>query len=314
MESNTQLNIILSGSPMITRYYDFLTRIRNYAEGTARSYVLALGEFKAWLLSIPMDYRSVGYEELVAYLGHMADRGLAHTTMCHHLYAVRNFYKWLSITFGFSIERLMLVQGPKVEKTLPGVLTQQDIESLLAIIPTNRRSGIRDRAIFEMMYYTGVRVSEVCDLRLSNLRLDEGFALINGKGSKQRVVMLAPRLVSLIRSWLELRASLPVKHDARDFVFCDLIFYDQISRFTIARQVANYGMMAGISQHVHPHMLRHTFATHMLDGGADLCSIKALMGHESIATTERYIHVSTAHLKAQVEQYHPHGSLHSKIS
>lgn len=314
MESNTQLQKILAASPMITRYYDFLTRIRNYASGTARSYVLAIGDFKEWLLSISKDYRAVGYEDFVAYLGHMADRGLAHTTMCHHLYAVRNFYKWLSITFNLSIDRLMLVQGPKVEKNLPEVLTRQQIESLLAIIPTNRRSGIRDRAIFELMYYTGVRVSEVCDLRLFNLRLDEGFALINGKGSKQRVVMLAPRLVSLIRAWLDLRATLRVKHEARDYVFCDLISYDQVSRFTIARQVAKYGELAGIPCHVHPHMLRHTFATHMLDGGADLCSIKALMGHESISTTERYIHVSTAHLKAQVEQYHPHGSLHSKIS
>lgn len=314
MESEKIVNDILASSPLITRYFQYLTKVRNYAEGTARVYILSLGYYRAWLAARDIDYRAADYDTMVAFLTTMSDEGLAHSTMCCRLYAVRSFYKWLTISFGLSFERLMLVQGPKVEKNLPEVLTQADVENLLAVIPDSTRSGIRDRAIFELMYYTGVRVSEVTGLQLSNLRLSEGFAIINGKGSKQRIVMLEPNLVALLEKWLNLRAGMKIDPSARDLVFVDLISYGAISRYTIAHNVARYGKAAGIAQHVHPHMLRHTFATHMLDGGADLVSIKALMGHKSIATTERYIHVSTAHLKAQMAQYHPHGSLRSKIS
>lgn len=308
MTDYTMLQVIVNNDPLISKYYDWMVKVRNYALGTARGYVIALHYYKLWLYETNRDYRKVGYDDFVAWLAYMSDKGAAHTTICHHLYAVRNFYKWLDITYHLNISNLMLVQGPKVEKTVPEYLSRQEIEDLLSAIPRETRAGKRDAAIFELMYATGMRVSEVSNLRLSNLYLDQKCARIFGKGRKERIVLLNDRVVTLMRDWLSLRATLPVKAVASDLVFVDLLIYDAVSRFSIARQLNKYAIMAGISKHVHPHMLRHTFATHMMDAGADLPSIQALMGHESIVSTERYLHVSTAHLQRQIAKFHPHGS------
>jgi integrase/recombinase XerD len=193
---------------------------------------------------------------------------------------------------------------PRVEKKLPEVLSLEEIDAMIACVDMSKPEGHRNRAIIEMLYGSGLRVSELTDLRLSNIYRQEAYMRILGKGSKQRLVPISPVADEQLGYWLQDRNALDIKPESIDIVFLNH-YGRQLTRAMIFTIVKRLAQAAGITKTISPHTLRHSFATHLLQNGADLRIIQQLLGHESIVTTEIYTHVDIHNLRDAILRYHP---------
>ena len=193
---------------------------------------------------------------------------------------------------------------PRIEKKLPEVLTLDEIDAMIAHIDMSKAEGHRNRAIIEMLYGSGLRVSELTDLRLSNIYRQEGYMRIIGKGSKQRLVPISPEANKQLGYWLKDRSELDIKPESVDIAFLNR-YGRQLTRAMIFTIVKRLAQEAGINKTISPHTLRHSFATHLLQNGADLRIIQQLLGHESIVTTEIYTHVDIQNLREAILKFHP---------
>lgn len=225
------------------------------------------------------------------------------------LSGLHSYYKFLLYHNYIEQDPSELIEMPKLDKHLPGVLTVEEIDRMIACIDLSKPEGHRNRAIIEMLYGSGLRVSELTGLQLSHIYLQEGYMLILGKGSKQRLVPISPVAVEWFGYWLQDRARLDVKPE-----YADIAFLNRYGRaltramiFTIVKQLA---AEAGIRKTISPHTLRHSFATHLLQNGADLRLIQQMLGHESITTTEIYTHLDIQDLRKAVLTYHPSNRPH----
>lgn len=198
-----------------------------------------------------------------------------------------------------------LLQGPVRSTHLPDVLSIEEVDRLVEAIDMKKNEGVRNRAILETLYGSGLRVSELCTLTLSRTFLDEQYILVDGKGSKQRIVPLSPVALDWIRAYLENRSHLTPKPGSEDILFLNRrgAGLTRVMVFYIIRDAA---AIAGIEKTVSPHTLRHSFATHLLEGGANLRAIQAMLGHESLATTQLYVHLDRSHLRRELLEHHPH--------
>ncbi|MDE5662417.1 MAG: tyrosine recombinase XerD [Muribaculaceae bacterium] len=240
---------------------------------------------------------------LHAFLASLHDLGLAPSSQARVVAALRSFFRYLVDEQVIATDPTTLLESPKVGRMLPDVLTVEEIDAMIAAIPPEKEESPRNHAIIEMLYGSGLRVSELCDLRISRIAPQEGLAIIEGKGSKQRIVPISPEALQRIDQYLPLR---PMPKPGAD----DILFLNRrgarltrVMVFLIVKQLAE---MAGITKRVSPHTLRHSFATHLLEGGANLRAIQQMLGHESIATTEIYVHLDTTHLRRQLLEHHPH--------
>lgn len=313
MKGLTQMQVAMEQDQALCAFRDWLRYGRNYAVGTVHNYVSHTRDFRIYLDLIGQDYLQVDFNVLTSWLAFLASQGLSAKTISCQLNSVRMFYKFLHIAEGVPTDWMQNVVSPKLEKRVAEALSEHDAEALLNACRTDRPSGIRDRAMLELMYLCGLRVSEVTGLTVQGLDLNEKLATIFGKGSKERIVLLNDRVVKFLRMWMQEREYFECPVADKDIVFISTRGTGRMSRFAVARVLDYRAKQAGIRCHVHPHMMRHTFASHMLDAGADLRSIQILMGHESISTTERYCHVTMSHLRSQVERFHPLGSSFRKI-
>ena len=241
---------------------------------------------------------------LHAFLASLHDLGLSPASQARVVAALRSFFRFLLSEKVVERDPTVLLESPKVGRMLPDVLSVEEIDAMVAAIPWEKEESIRNHAIVEMLYGSGLRVSELCDMRISRLAMTEGLAIIEGKGSKQRIVPVSPTALRCINEYLAVR---PVPKTAADD---DILFLNRrgarltrVMVFIIIKQLAE---MAGITKKVSPHTLRHSFATHLLEGGANLRAIQQMLGHESIATTEIYVHLDTTHLRRQLLEHHPH--------
>ena len=197
-----------------------------------------------------------------------------------------------------------LLKMPKLGKHFPDILTVEEIDAMEAAIDVSTYEGCRNRAIVEVMYSCGLRVSEVVSLRISNLFLQEEYIMVEGKGSKQRLVPISETAITLIRDYLAVRGDVNVKSDAEDILFLNRRG-SGMSRVMIFYIVKDLCEQCGIHKNISPHSLRHSFATHMLEGGANIRAIQQLLGHESISTTEIYVHIDCSYLRREVVNCHP---------
>ena len=201
-----------------------------------------------------------------------------------------------------------LLKMPKLGKHFPDILTVEEIDAMEAAIDVSTYEGCRNRAIVEVMYSCGLRVSEVVSLRISNLFLQEEYIMVEGKGSKQRLVPISETAITLIRDYLAVRGDVNVKSDAEDILFLNRRG-SGMSRVMIFYIVKDLCEQCGIHKNISPHSLRHSFATHMLEGGANIRAIQQLLGHESISTTEIYVHIDCSYLRREVVNCHPRSKL-----
>ena len=198
-----------------------------------------------------------------------------------------------------------LLEGPKIGFKLPEVLTVEEIDRIISAIDLGTNEGQRNRAILETLYSCGLRVSELCNLKISDLYFDEGFIKVEGKGSKQRLVPISSRAIKEIRNWfVDRNGGWKIKKDFEDYVFLAR-WGKNISRIMVFHLIKELAEKAGITKNISPHTFRHSFATHLLEGGANLRAIQSMLGHESIATTEIYTHIDRHRLRSEIIEHHP---------
>lgn len=231
--------------------------------------------------------------------------GISPRSQARMLSGVKSFFKFLMLEGYLEENPSEFIEAPKLSRDLPDVLSVEEIDAMIASIPSEKEESVRNHAIIETLYGSGLRVSELVNARISRLDLYENLLIVEGKGSKERLVPVSPVAAELIKEWLAVRSRMNIKPEGSDILFINrrgrpltrvMIFY-------IIKQLAE---LAGIQKTVSPHTLRHSFATHLLEGGANLRAIQEMLGHESISTTELYIHLDRSRLRNELLEHHPH--------
>ena len=290
---------------MIEReYHTYLKLERGLSDNSVTAYELDFKRMKTYMDAHNIDVVHATYDDLQAFVFETFQQISNAKTQARLLSSIHAFYRFLLYHRYIEQDPSELLEMPRIEKHLPEVLSGEEIDAMIAQIDMSKREGHRNRAIIEMLYGSGLRVSELTELRLSNIYRQEGYMRIIGKGNKQRLVPISPVADQQFAYWLEDRRQLDIKPEAMDIAFLNH-YGRQLTRamiFTIVKQLAQ---AAGIRKTISPHTLRHSFATHLLQNGADLRIIQQLLGHESIVTTEIYTHVNIQDLREAILKYHP---------
>jgi integrase/recombinase XerD len=289
-------------------FRQYLRSERGLAENTVAAYGRDLDRFGRWAADARMgNHLRPTLRELSRFLAFLHDEKLAPPSVARHLVALRTFYKYLRLEERTDQTAVDLLGSPKLWQRLPQVLSPDAVDALLAAPTPNDRFHLRDRAILETLYATGCRASEVVGLRVADVQLDGGYLKCTGKGNKQRVVPLGRPAVAALREYLgggrPQFAPLP-PHPDHLFVSKS---GRRLGRISLWRIVKKYCRRAGLTALASPHTLRHSFATHLLAGGADLRAVQELLGHSSIATTQHYTHVDAGRLRQLHSKFHPRG-------
>lgn len=292
---------------LIEEYLTFLLLEKGLSKNSVNSYRNDLEKFKSFLKKHHKKIEEIELNDLNNFLIELESRGYNPSTRSRIVSAVRGFFLYLTTEKGLETNPAELLELPKKEKKLPEVLTEQEVEALLSLPDTTEPKGIRNKALLEILYATGMRVSEVSYLRLRNVDLDQRFIKVLGKGSKERFVPFG----ELARKWLlEYLTKVRPLIDKRksDYVFLNMRDGKPLSRVSIWKIIKSYGILAGIpSEKLYPHILRHTFATHLLRNGCDLRTLQLMLGHASIAITQIYTHLDIGYLSKVHKKYHPRG-------
>ena len=299
----TLIGVIPSG--ILQRYFQYLKLERSYSAHTLSAYCDDLEKLLLFFQEEDIDFRKVTLEQLDRFAGSLNDQGIQARSIARILSGVRSFYRFLTIEEEIETDPTELLESPKIGTHLPDVLSLEEIERIIEAIDVSKPEGIRDRAVIEMLYGCGLRVSELCTLHISDLFLEEGFIRVTGKGSKQRLVPIGQKAIERVREWFVERMKVKVKKGQEDYVFISIRRGKQLSRISIFVNIKNYASLAGITKHISPHTFRHSFATHLLQGGANLRAIQTMLGHEDIGTTEIYMHVDRSHLRKEILEHHP---------
>lgn len=286
----------------------YLQAERGLAANTVLAYGRDLDRFAEWAVSGGLkDYRTPNVRELTGYLGFLQEEGLAAPSAARHLVALKMFYRFLRLEERVDNQAVDLLSSPSLWERIPQVLSPESVDRLLAAPRSDDRFYLRDKALLETLYATGSRASEVVGLKLADVYLDPGFCKCTGKGSKQRVVPLGKPAVIALQAYLrDLRPKLIQSAPGAPWLFVSKVG-KALTREMLWILVKKYVKRAGLNPAVSPHTLRHSFATHLLSGGADLRTVQELLGHASIRTTQLYTHVDRDRLRAIHKTFHPRG-------
>ena len=290
---------------ILRRYKQYLLLERGFSGNTLDAYLKDLDKLLNFLEEEGIDFREVTLEQLQTFVATLLDLGITTRSIARILAGVRTFYKFLDLEREISSDPTELLESPTRSGHLPDVLTVQEIDLLISTIDLTKAEGQRDRAIIETLYSCGLRVSELCGLKMSDLFLDEGFIRVHGKGKKERLVPISPRAIDELNRWFEDRGNINIRPGHEDAVFLSFRRGTSLSRITIFHIVKTLAAQAGIRSIVSPHTFRHSFATHLLEGGANLRAIQCMLGHEKIATTEIYTHIDRSRLREEIVSHHP---------
>lgn len=252
-----------------------------------------------------LDPESVSLADLRDFIVWAANLGMIPSTQARILSGIKAFYKYLLMEDIIKSDPSELLESPKITRKLPDTLSIDDINKLIEVIDLSKPEGGRNKAILEVLYGCGLRVSELTELKLSNLYLEIEFIKVTGKGSKERLVPIGASAIKALKIWMEsLRVHIPLKKGEEDIVFLNRRGA-RLSRVYIFMLIKQLAELAGIHKTISPHTLRHSFATHLVEGGADLRAVQEMLGHESITTTEIYTHLDREYLKGTIIQFHP---------
>lgn len=287
------------------RYKRYILLEQGLSVNTRLAYERDVERFLSWLAERNLDPLYVVLETFHLYTECLFALGISARSIARMLSGVRSFYRFLQLDGFIEQDPTELLESPRLPKHLPEVLTLEEVDLILAAIDLSLPEGQRDHCIIEVLYSCGLRVSEVCNLKISDLFLEEGFIRVIGKGDKQRIVPISPRAVKELGFWFDARRAIDVKPEDRDFVFVSPRRGRHVSRITVFHNIKQYVQAAHIEKKVSPHTFRHTFATHLLEGGASLRAIQEMLGHENIGTTEIYTHLDRRFLRQQVLEHFP---------
>jgi integrase/recombinase XerD len=291
----------------IRDFKNFLKLERGLSENSIEAYLRDINKLKEFCQGDknPLEIESVTAQTLTSFLVMLNQFGLSAHSQARIISGIKAFYKFLIIEKRVDEDPTLLIDAPRLGRKLPDTLDLHEIDTLLAAIDHSKSEGPRNRAIIEVLYSSGLRVSELTNLKLSNLFLETGFLRVVGKGNKERLVPIGSEAIKYLNIYLtEVRAKQKVKQGEEDIVFLNRNG-SRLSRVMIFTLIKNITARAGLKKKVSPHTFRHSFATHLIEGGADLRAVQEMLGHESITTTEIYTHLDKSYLKQIIEEYHP---------
>ena len=289
---------------IVSRYRRYLKLEKGYSVNTLDAYMRDVDKLLRYLAVEQVDVLDVKLEDLEHFAAFISDLGIGPRSLARILSGVRQFYRFLVIDGYLEVDPTELLESPKQPDHLPEVLSTAEVDLLEQAIDLSKWEGHRNRAIIEVLFSCGLRVSELTNLKLSNLYIEEQYIRVMGKGSKERLVPISPRALDELNYWFADRNVMKIKPGDEDYVFLNRRG-QHLTRTMILIMIKRYAVEAGIKKTISPHTLRHSFATSLLEGGADLRAIQAMLGHESIGTTEIYTHIDTSTLRQEILEHHP---------
>lgn len=289
---------------IVKSYVRYLKLERNFSENTLDAYLRDLDKLLVYLKHGSVDVLDVELSDLQTFAAQLHDIGIGPRSQCRILSGVRSFFRFLELDGYREDDPSELLESPVLGVHLPEVLSTEEVDRLEASIDLSKPEGQRNRAIIEVLFSCGLRVSELVNLKLSNLYIEEQYVRVMGKGSKERLVPISPRALKELDYWFMDRNQLRIKPGEEDYVFLNRRGA-HLTRTMILIMIKQQAALAGIQKTISPHTLRHSFATALLEGGADLRVIQVLLGHESIGTTEIYTHIDVTTLREEILNHHP---------
>ena len=289
---------------ILVKYKQYLKLEKSLSDNTVDAYLTDLDKLLAYLTLENINILDVRLENLEDFSAGLHDIGIHPRSQARILSGIRSFYRFLIMEDYLKADPTELLESPQTGFKLPEVMTVEEIDLLIGSIDRGTKEGQRNRAILETLYSCGLRVSELCNLKLSELYFEEGFIKVEGKGSKQRLVPISPRAIKEIRLYFTARNLMKIKPGFEDFVFISN-FGKNISRIMVFHIIKELAERIGLKKKISPHTFRHSFATHLLEGGANLRAIQCMLGHESIGTTEIYTHIDRNMLRSEIIEHHP---------
>lgn len=286
------------------QYSAYLLLERGLSENTRESYLNDVAKLMRYINENNLTIKDVTLDTLHNFIAELHDLGISSRSQARIISGLKSFFRFLKLENHINTNPTLLLESPRIGRKLPEVLSIEDIDKMISCIDLSTNEGQRNRAIIETLYSCGLRVSELVNLEINKIFLEEEYVVIKGKGNKERIVPISPVAIHEIKLYLNDRQHLDIKPGEENILFLNrrgrrltrvMIFY-------IIKQLAE---LAGIRKEISPHTLRHSFATHLLEGGANLRAIQQMLGHESIATTEIYIHIDRTRLRDEILTYHP---------
>ena len=277
---------------------------RNYSGNTLEAYILDINKLLKFLKDNGISPEAAKLSDIQCFAASLHDIGISPRSQCRILSGVRAFYRYLYLDGYIKDDPTELLESPKLGDHLPEVLTTEEVDRLEQAIDLSKWEGQRNKAIIEVLFSCGLRVSELVNLKMSALYLDEQFVRIMGKGNKERLVPISENAIKQLKYWFIDRSHMNIKPGEEDYVFLNRRGA-HLTRTMILIMIKRLGAEAGIQKTISPHTLRHSFATALLEGGADLRAIQSMLGHESIGTTEIYTHIDTHTLREEILNHHP---------
>lgn len=289
---------------IIRKYRQYLKLEKSLSPNTQDAYLRDLEKLIHFLDGENKSFLDTTLDDLHRFAAGLHDIGIHPRSQARILSGVKSFFHFLVMADYLEGDPSELLEGPKIGFKLPEVLTLDEIDLIISAVDLSKNEGQRNRAILETLYSCGLRVSELCNLKISDLYFEEGFIKVDGKGGKQRLVPISPRAIKEIKHWFIDRNQGKIKKEFEDYLFLAR-WGNRISRIMVFHMIKELASKAGITKNISPHTFRHSFATHLLEGGANLRAIQCMLGHESIATTELYTHIDRNRLRSEIIEHHP---------
>lgn len=292
---------------LIAHFKNYLKLEKSLSGNSVDAYLRDIQKLREYfsLKEIQVHPKGVISPQITDFLVYLNLLGIAESSQARVLSGIKSFYKFLLLEELISEDPTALIEPPKLSKKLPEVLSVPEIDLLLSCIDLSTPEGARNRAMIEVLYSSGLRVSELIHLKLSDIYLEIGFIKITGKGNKERFVPLGGQAKKFLLIYIrEIRKTIPVKAKNEDFVFLNRRG-SKLSRIMVFMIIKELAQLAGIKKNISPHTFRHSFATHLIEGGADLRAVQEMLGHESITTTEIYTHLDKDYLRQTIQEFHP---------
>jgi len=289
---------------IISKYKSYLLLEKALSPNSIEAYMDDLEKLVRYFEAENLSIREIKFNHLQSFVAQLYDLGINARSVARILSGIRSFFNFLVIDGYIEDDPTELLETPKIGLKLPVVLTIQEIEKIQAVIDLSTKEGQRNKAIIEVLYSCGLRISELINLKFSDLFLNDGFLRVEGKGSKQRLVPISHTAIHEIELYMIDRSRMEVKKGSENFLFLSKRG-TPISRIMVFHFIKEYAVLAGIQKNISPHTFRHSFATHLLEGGANIRAIQQMLGHEKITTTEIYTHMDREYLRQEIIEHHP---------
>ena len=293
---------------ILRNYKVYLKLEKSLSDNTINAYLADISKLFQFLIDEQIHPLDVTLYNLETFSASLRDLGIQPRSQARILSGIRSFYHYLVLEDYLQANPSELLESPQVGFHLPEILTLEEIDSLIESIDLSTKEGQRNRTILETLYSCGLRVSELCNLKISDLFLEEGFIKVEGKGSKQRLIPISPRAIRELHLYFIDRNQISIKKDYEDYVFISKRGTN-ISRIMVFHIIKTLAEAIGLKKTISPHTFRHSFATHLLEGGANLRAIQCMLGHESIGTTEIYTHIDKSRLRSEIIEHHPRNKI-----